>query len=111
MSSSCHHGLPRQTRTESHCSRRLGIPDESENDEPALEPGRVVPSSGCPSTRRAAFIEPLDPAAQCVWRSMPPVRAACSRSMPLRTAAKDRSRRLWLACLDPAASRRRSKAE
>lgn len=46
-----------------------------------------------------------------VWRSIPPIRAACSRSMPSRTAANERRQRLWLACLVPAASRRRSKAE
>src|SRR5215207_6292096 len=46
-----------------------------------------------------------------VWRSMPPIRAASARLIPSSTAASDSRRRLWLACLDAAASRRSSSVE
>lgn len=72
--------------------------------------GRVSLGSNVAESVGAAFVEPMDPITQ-LWRSMPPIRAACSRFMPSRTAANERGRRLWLACLDPAASRRRSRAE
>src|SRR3712207_3918833 len=42
---------------------------------------------------------------------MPPMRAASARLIPSRTAARDRRRRLWLAFLVAAASRRSSLAE
>ena len=46
-----------------------------------------------------------------VWRSIPPIFAAEPRSMPSRTAAGDRSRRLWLASFDRRASARSASAE
>src|SRR5829696_5264160 len=46
-----------------------------------------------------------------VWRSMPPIRAASARLIPSSTAASDSRRRLWLACLEAAASRRSSSVE
>ena len=46
-----------------------------------------------------------------VWRSIPPIFAAELRSMPSRTAASDRSRRLWLASFDRRASARSASAE
>ena len=46
-----------------------------------------------------------------VCRSMPPIFAAAPRSIPSRTAAKDRSRRLWLASFERRASARSSLAE
>src|SRR5215210_3562656 len=42
---------------------------------------------------------------------MPPIRAASVRLIPSSTAASDSKRRLWLACLVAAASRRSSSAE
>src|SRR5215207_5370365 len=39
---------------------------------------------------------------------MPPIRAASARLIPSSTAASDSRRRLWLACLEAAASRRSS---
>lgn len=58
---------------------------------------------------RADILLPLGPCSlnrwtqsRSVWRSLLPIRAACSRSMPSRTAANDKSRRFWLACLEPA---------
>src|SRR5215207_8014049 len=42
---------------------------------------------------------------------MPPIRAASARLIPSSTAASDSRRRLWLACLDAAASRRSSSVE
>src|SRR3984885_138398 len=46
-----------------------------------------------------------------VWRSIPPIFAAEPRSMPSRTAASDRSRRLWLASFERRASARSASAE
>ena len=46
-----------------------------------------------------------------VWRSIPPIFAAEPRSMPSRTAASDRSRRLWLTSFDRRANARSSLAE
>jgi hypothetical protein len=46
-----------------------------------------------------------------VWRSIPPIFAAEPRSMPSRTAASDRSRRLWLTVFDRRANARSSAAE
>jgi hypothetical protein len=46
-----------------------------------------------------------------VCRSMPPIFAAAARSMPSRTAASDRSRRLWLTVFDRRANDRSSSAE
>src|SRR5215207_6605243 len=46
-----------------------------------------------------------------VWRSMPPIRAACARFIPSSTAANDKRRRLWLAFFAAVASRRSSPAE
>jgi hypothetical protein len=42
---------------------------------------------------------------------MPPILAAGPRSMPSRTAASDRSRRLWLTVFDRRAKPRSSSAE
>src|SRR5215216_6494080 len=42
---------------------------------------------------------------------MPPIRAASARLIPSTTAASDSRRRLWLACLEAAASRRSSSVE
>src|SRR5215211_3228789 len=42
---------------------------------------------------------------------MPPIRAASARLIPSSTAASDSRRRLWLACLEAAASRRSSSVE
>jgi hypothetical protein len=44
---------------------------------------------------RPRNVEAMNPVAQ-VWRSMPPIFAAAARSIPSRTAAGDRRRRLWL---------------
>jgi hypothetical protein len=46
-----------------------------------------------------------------VCRSMPPIFAAPPRSIPLRTAANERSLRLWLTFFDRRASPRNSSAE
>jgi hypothetical protein len=46
-----------------------------------------------------------------VWRSIPPIFAAEPQSMPSRTAASDRSRRLWLTFFDRRANARSSAAE
>src|SRR6202020_1372888 len=46
-----------------------------------------------------------------VWRSIPPIFAAEPRSMPSRTAASDRSRRLWLTFFHRRASPRHASAE
>src|SRR4249920_1698230 len=42
---------------------------------------------------------------------MPPMRAASARLIPSKTAANDKSRRLWLASFETAARRRSSEAE
>jgi hypothetical protein len=42
---------------------------------------------------------------------MPPILAASPRSMPVRTAASDNSRRIWLASFERLASARSSSAE
>ena len=55
-------------------------------------------------------VEAMNPVAQ-VWRSVPPVFAAEPRSMPSRTAASDRSRRLWLTVFDRRANARSAAAE
>src|SRR3984885_13553679 len=46
-----------------------------------------------------------------VWRSIPPIFAAEPRSMPSRTAASDKSRRLWLTFFDRRANPRSASAE
>jgi len=59
---------------------------------------------------RTSRVEAMDPVAQRL-RSMPPIFAAEPRSIPSRTAASDRSRRLWLTSLEHRASVRSSLAE
>jgi hypothetical protein len=54
-------------------------------------------------------VEATDPVTQ--RRSMPPIFAAEPRSMPSRTAASDRSRRLWLRSFERRASARSAAAE
>ena len=58
----------------------------------------------------AVFVKAVNPVAQRL-AVLPPIRAASVRFMPSRTAASDRSRRLWLAFFVAAASLRSSAAE
>ena len=73
------------------------------------EAGRVAFGPGVFEPVRAALVEAVDPISQGL--SMPPRRAASVRLIPSRTAARDKRRRLWLAFLVDAASRRSSPAE
>jgi hypothetical protein len=74
------------------------------------QPGRLSRGANVLQPVGAAFVEPVDPVAQCLAIHAADPRG-CSRSIPSRAAANNRSRRLWLACFDPAASGRRSKLE
>ena len=59
---------------------------------------------------RPQSVEAMDPVAQRL-PSMPPIFAAAPRPIPSRTAASDRSRRLWLTSFDRRASARSAEAE
>src|SRR5918998_909076 len=68
--------------------------------------GRVALRPGVLQPIRTVCVEAVNPLAQRLA-----IRAASVRLIPSRTAASDSKRRLWLACLVAAASRRSSSAE
>lgn len=70
------------------------------------QPGRVALGADVAQPVGAERVEAVNPIAQGLT-----IRAASARSIPSRTAASDSSRRLWLACFEAAASRRKSEAE
>jgi hypothetical protein len=94
-----HHAMHGSVRTGLDEAGQLGLLLGGEAGRVAFGPGVFEPA-------RAALVEAVNPISQGL-----PIRAASARFMPSTTAANESSRRLWLAFLVVAASRRSSDAE